>query len=135
MDRGDELMAALAAAAEATGFAVETDRRYPIGEAELPRAIVRSGAEETASVDPQLWFRRWIMRPAVEIYVEADDAAASRAQVSAAVAAILDAVRRGPIPRLIARGTTIEATRTPIEPEGLASLSGAVVEFGFTFDR
>jgi hypothetical protein len=133
MDRAEQILQALAAAGAATGYPVEIDRDVPLDDSEAPIVIVRSGGETSEPVDKLLWNRRWTITPNVEIYVTAASPAAARAAISAAWTALVAGVESAGIPKLIARGTGIEASREQIEKVGrFFACQGT---FAFTFDR
>lgn len=129
------LQALAAACSGLDGWRVEIDRRMSLDETDLPAAIVRNGPEENDPVDAQLWFRRFVFRPSIELYATGETPSAARATISAAWTQILDAIRTGPIPNMIARNSTIGAQRQPIEPDDNSRFSGALCEFAFTYDR
>ncbi len=138
MDKAEQILQALATAAATTGYPVEIDRDVPMDDTEAPLVIVRSGGETSEPVDKLLWNRRWVMTPSVEIYVTASSPAAARAAITGAWNSIVNAVQGEPplggaIPKLIARGTGIEASRDQIER--LGRFYACQGTFAFTFDR
>ncbi len=72
MDRAEEIIDELKIVCESLGMPVEIDRRFDLDGDEMPLAVIRTGDEESAwrDSDPSaVWFRRWLMRPSVEISI------------------------------------------------------------------
>lgn len=133
MDRSELILQALAAACAATGYPVEIDREASLEDADAPLVIVRSGEEIAAPIDNAKWWSRWQMKPLVQVYVSAADAAAARSDLNTAWSAILAGIRSGEVARLIAPRTPIEMEKASIARD--SAHYAQEMTFGFTFDR
>lgn len=143
MQKAELLYQAIAAAAAATGMAVDSDRPSPANASELPLVIVRRGALRAEPKTPQTWARNWIYSPVVEIWASHNDQDANRIALNSALEAFVDAFytaieqnrRSVEDEPLLTPGTSPELFVAPVNVVNDTRIRGYAIEIELSFER
>ena len=139
MDQAEAIMNSVAAIATAAGFTVERDRRFPVGDADMPIALLHTGEEENVILDgapAHSWASRWEMRPVLEIWLRDTDPAALFSSGRSAWNAVRNATLASPtLLGLLALGQPPRMSVDFVEPDEAADVLVVRVKFELTFER
>jgi len=144
MDKAQKILDEVERIANTLGPAVEVDRGVNVhsdGRTDFPLIVLRTGEEETAPSDstPFLkWDQRWVVRPALEVYLKDRDKAALRAEASRIWSEFREAVRDGILTtdrRLLVQSELPGVKRTVDPAEGRSDIVVMTIEMEFVFDR